>query len=149
MTQKKVDEFSIIVKKALNSFIREKVNDRLKSALDVQKEEAIKEDEIEVSKKEDTGIETTEDEIEGYNIVRAIVREVVDVKRVYLRDAKGYCSIFLDNNWKIICRLHFNTPNKKYIGLITQKEEERVSIDNLDDIFKYSDRLKATVKEYL
>jgi len=145
MTQKVVDKFSSIVKKALNKLIREKVKNRLKVAIE-REEEPVKEDE---DPEQDTGIVTTEDEVEAYNIVRAIVREVVDVKRVYLRDAKGYCSIFLDNNWKIICRLRFNIPNKKYIGLITQKEEERVPIDNIDDIFKYSERLKATVKEYL
>ena len=147
MTQKVVDEFSNIVKKALNKFIREKVNDHMKVIDENLKQEEKKEREFKISK--DTGIVTTEDEVEAYNIVKAIVREVVDVKRVYMKDRKSYCGIFLDNNnWKPICRLHFNTP-KKYIGLFTQKEEERVPIDNLDDIFKYSERLKATVKEYL
>jgi DNA-directed RNA polymerase omega subunit len=114
------------------------------------KEEEIK-GEIEKvkEKEEDTGIVTTEDETEGYNIVKAIVREVVDVKRVYMRDTKSYCGIlFDDNNRKPICRLHFNTPQKS-ISLFTQKEEERVSIDSVDDIFKYSERLKEKVKEYL
>ena len=149
MTQKVVDQFSNIVKRALGQLIREKVNDRLKSALDVEKEEAIKEGELELSLKEDTGIVTTEDEIEGYNIIKAIVREVVDVQRIFMRDTKSYFGIlFDDNNRKPICRLHFNTPQKA-ISLFTQKEEERVSIDSVDDLFKYSERLKSTAKEYL
>jgi len=133
----------------LTQIIREKVNDRLKSALDVEKEEADKEAENEVSKKKDNGIVTADDEIEGYNIVKAIVREVVDVKRIFMRDTKSYCGIlFDDNNRKPVCRLHFNTPQKS-ISLFTQKEEDRVSIDSVDDIFKYSERLKEKVKEYL
>ena len=133
----------------MTQIIREKVNDRLKSALDVEKEEADKEAENEVSKKKDNGIVTADDEIEGYNIVKAIVREVVDVKRIFMRDTKSYCGIlFDDNNRKPVCRLHFNTPQKS-ISLFTQKEEDRVSIDSVDDIFKYSERLKEKVKEYL
>ena len=133
----------------MTQIIREKVNDRLKSALDVEKEEADKEAENEVSKKKDNGIVTADDEIEGYNIVKAIVREVVDVKRIFMRDTKSYCGIlFDDNNRKPVCRLHFNTPQKS-ISLFTQKEEERVSIDSVDDLFKYSERLKNTAKEYL
>jgi len=149
MTQAVVDQFSDIVKKALNQLVRERVNNRLKSALDVQKEEEVKEKEITISKKEDTGIVTTDDEIEGYNIVKAIVREVVDVKRVFMRDTKSYCGIlFDDNNRKPICRLHFNTP-QKCVSLFGNKEEEKVSIESVDDIFKYSERLKERVKELL
>ncbi len=92
---------------------------------------------------------TTEEEIKALNIVKALVREVVAVKRVTLRDTKSYCGILLDdNNRKPICRFHFNTM-QKYIGIITQKKEERIPIDGVDDIFKYADRLKATVAEYL
>jgi len=149
MTQIVVDQFSIIVKRALGQLIRERVNDRLKSALDVERDEPIKEDEIDVVKKEDTGIVTSEDEIDGYNIVKAIVRELVNVKRIFMRDTKSYCGVlFDDNNRKPICRFHFNTPQKQ-ISLFRQKDEERVSIDSLDDIFNYSERLKETVKEYL
>ena len=149
MTKSVMDQFSSIVKIALNQFIRERVNDRLKSALDAEKEEAVKMNEIEAPKIEDTGIVTTEDEIEGYNIIKAIVREVVDAKRIYMRDTKSYCGILFDNNnRKPICRLHFNTP-QKCISLFGNKEEEKVSIDSVDDIFKYAERLKERVKELL
>ncbi len=98
----------------------------------------------------DAKIRTTEEEVEGYRIVRAIVREVVDVKRVTFRDAQTYFSVLLDdNNRKPICRLHFNS-GKKYLGLLDdQKQEERVPIETLDDLFQYADRLKETVKRYL
>ncbi len=150
MTQPVVDQFSNIVKEALSQFIREKVNDRLKSALDVEQETNPEiENETAPLEKENNGIATTEEEIEGYNIVKAIVREVVDVNRVFMRDTKSYCGILLDdNNRKPICRLHFNY-SQKYLGIFSQKNEERISIKNLNDIFQYSDRIKATVIEYL
>lgn len=91
----------------------------------------------------------TEEETEGFNIVKAIVREVVDVKRVAMRDTKSYCGVLLDdNNRKPICRLRFNRM-QKYLGVFTQKQEERIPIDEVDDIFKHADSLKATITEYL
>ena len=153
MTHTAIDQFSGIVKRAFNQFIRERVHDRLKTALHVEQEEAQEaetefNDEMETIKKR--GIVTTLEETEGFNIVKAIVREVIDVKRINMRDTKSYCGILLDdNNRKPICRLLFNNPSNKRISLFTHDAEERVSIDDVDDIFKYADRLKSTVIGYL
>ena len=76
------------------------------------------------------------------------MREVVDVKRVTMRDTKRYCGILLDdNNREPICRLHFNY-SRKYLGIISGKNEERIEIEGLDDIFQYADRIKAKIVEY-
>lgn len=94
------------------------------------------------------GIITTEEEIEGFNIVKAILREIIDVKRVTMRDTKSYCGILLDdNNRKPLCRLHFNS-SKKYIGIFSQKKEQRLEIGSVDEIFKYAEQIKSAVVEY-
>uniref|UniRef100_UPI003AF76004 type I restriction endonuclease n=1 Tax=Thiolapillus sp. TaxID=2017437 RepID=UPI003AF76004 len=151
LTQSVLEQFRKIVKKAREQFINEKINDRLKSALSTNedKKEEISEvvETIRSSPKND-GIETTEEEIEAYNIIKAILRNVIDVKRVVMRDKKSYCGILLDDtNRKPICRLHFNR-SRKYLGLIANKQEERVEIESLDDIFKYTDNLRAVIGEY-
>ena len=65
-----------------------------------------------------------------------------------MRDAKSYCAILLDdNNRKPIARLHFNRA-KKYIGLFSGKQEERVAIGSLEDIYEHADRLHETVRAY-
>jgi hypothetical protein len=66
-----------------------------------------------------------------------------------MRDSKSYCAILLDdNNRKPICRLHLNR-GIKYIGLFdAERNEERVRIETLDDIFTHADRLKATASSY-
>jgi len=148
-TQAVIEQFAKVVRDALNQFIRERINDRLKSALDGTPE--ISSDpqadcSVEQDKKND--IVTTEEETEGFNIVKALVREVVDPGRVTMRDTKSYCGILLDNNnRKPICRLHFNY-SQKYLGLITGKDEERIPINDLNEIFKHADKLKATVSLY-
>jgi hypothetical protein len=149
ITQQIMDRFKPIVKDALNQVLREKVNDRLKTALDVGQEEAQATEEPEEEIQEEPTIVTTPEEIDAYNIVRALVREIVDVSRVTMRDTKSYCGVLLDdNNRKPVCRLHFNY-SQKYIGLFTNKVEERIPIQELNDLFDHSERLKTTVKEYL
>lgn len=65
-----------------------------------------------------------------------------------MRDTKSYCGILLDdNNRKPICRLHFNT-SQKYIGIITNKKEIKHSIENVDDIFDFTEQLINTALEY-
>ena len=153
ITQNVLEQFTGIVTEARAQFISEQVNERLKSALSVgeaKEREPHEESEIVQVRKEfeSESVVTTSDEVEGYNIVKAICREIVNVKRIAIRDTKSYCGILLDdNNRKPICRLRFNA-SRKYIGLMTNKLEERVAISELDDIFNHADKIKATVAEY-
>lgn len=163
LTANVLAKFGPLVQKAMKDTVRELVNQRLSSAMDdtakialpVTPSETIKLDApsaVEVpadSTGELDDIVTTQEEIDGYQIVRAIVREVVKVERVTMRDAKSYCAILLDdNNRRPICRLHLNR-GVKYLGLFdVDKNEERVRIESLDDIFTYAAQLKATAANY-
>jgi hypothetical protein len=70
------------------------------------------------------------------------------VKRITKRDTKSYCGILLDdNNRKPLCRFHFNY-SQKYIGILTQKKEERFEIDSVDAVFDFADQIKSTAAEY-
>src|SRR5437763_13944748 len=95
-------------------------------------------------------IVTTEEELHGYYIVKAIACAVIDPDRIGYRDAISYFGILCDdNNRKPICRLHFN-GQQKYIGLMdANKNEERVPISNLNEIYKQTDRLRATAELYV
>lgn len=91
---------------------------------------------------------TTEEEREGYMIVKAIVRDTISSKRVVMRDQKSYCGILIDNNnRRPLARLWFNR-SVKYIGLFDGENEERLIIDSLDQIYDYNDRLRATARKY-
>jgi len=150
ITQSVMEQFTQIVKVARNQFINERLNERLKSALSANESANNTEPEKNAigAENESSEIETTQEERDGYNVVKAILREVIDVRRVHMRDAKSYCAILLDdNNRKPICRLHFNYK-QKYIGVFSGKNEERLEIDDVDDIFKHADRLKSVVQEY-
>ncbi|BAS15912.1 protein involved in DNA modification [Arthrobacter sp. Hiyo8] len=159
-TQRVREQFTSLVKKASKQFLNDQANERLKKALGSQTftqidDSAIlpkvtSEPVVESDLAEADGIATTLEEIEGYQIVRAIVCSDVKPSRVFQRDAKSYFAVLLDdNNRRPIARLHFNRT-QKYIGLFDEhKEERRVPIDSLEDIYEHADALRASVKGYL
>jgi hypothetical protein len=93
---------------------------------------------------------TTEEEIEGFHIVKAIVSEIVDPSRVVMRDQKSYCSVLLDDNWrKPICRMCFNSSRKKYVGTFDDKKNEtRTPIQSLTEMYRLADQFKAAIRRY-
>lgn len=143
-----INQFKVIVEDAFKKFIKTKVNERIKSALDTSSnEDGIEEathDENEDKNDESKldGIETTEDEIEGYHIVKAILSNVCDPERIFLRDTKSYCSVIIDDsNRKPVIRMRFNT-RKKYIGLLDEEKiEEKLLIEKMSDIYDHKDRI--------
>lgn len=154
------EKFGNLVEKALIQFLTEKVNERLKSALGatsiVIPDEISPEDDDESLEAEDSdnsrgstnGIETTEDELFAYNIIKAIACADVDPSRITYRDAKSYCAILLDNNnRKPIARLFFNGRDKKWIGLFDDnKELVRHDIENLEAIYGLTDGIRHVVQ---
>jgi predicted type IV restriction endonuclease len=154
MTQSVREEFAQVVKKAFNQFITEKVSERLQNALasTTQGVAPIQQPEVPEPISNDDGIriETTEEELEGFFIVKAILRELIEPERIVHRDTQSYFGVLLDdNNRKPVCRLHFNSQKVKYVTLFDEKREpERVDIDSLNDIYKVADKLKRVVKFY-
>ena len=146
------------IKKTLKEFIKKKSTDALESALEKTSEgESEEKTPQEIDKESQWAIEpqekenkivTTDEEREGFNIVREILHEITDLDRVVLKDWKTYCNVLLDDDGrKQICRFYFDTK-QKYIGLFDSKGEEKVPIDNLSDIHNYADKLKATIDYY-
>jgi hypothetical protein len=151
-TEKVVLQFKEIVRKSVTQLISDMISDRLKSALSkeaevetqrVQEEAALKVGE------EAKSIETTEDEKEGFMIVKSILRKRIDSKRVVGRDTKSYYGVLLDdNNRKPLCRLQFNGA-KKYLVLFDEaKNESKHELVTLDQLFDYSELLLKSVDFY-
>lgn len=134
---------------AFKEVVRDRMRTRLTSALEDPVPESGSSETENASREAESGIETTQEEFEGWLTIRAILREDVDAERIAMRDAKSYCAILLDdNNRKPIARLHFNGARRKYIGLFDKEKEERVEIASLNDVFAYAERLKATATKY-
>ncbi|GAB3123537.1 type I restriction endonuclease [Glaciibacter psychrotolerans] len=159
-TQKIREQFTSLVSKASKQFLNDQVNDRLKTALgssnfaptvseSEQETTVINSREIAAADLDrDTEIETTLEELEGYQIVKAIACSEVKPHRVTHRDAKSYFAVLLDdNNRKPIARLHFNGKKQKYVGIFdSAKNETRHPIDSLDEIYAHAAAIRASIQ---
>jgi len=151
ITAKVLDLFTQLTKKAAQALLSDLITERLNNALKKEKEDEQQEiQEVAAStEKINSKIETTEEELEGFLIIKSILRQKIDVSRVAYRDAQTYFAILLDdNNRKTICRLYFN-GNKKYLMYFDDnKKEVKKEIQSLDDLFTHSNELLEVLNRY-
>ena len=155
VTEKVVFQFTDLLRRSIQHMLSEMVSDRLKSALE-KEENAVKSaattasTDVEPVVAKDKLIETTPEEMEGFYIVKSMLRKYVDPNRIVYRDAQSYMAILLDdNNRKTVSRLYFN-GSKKYVSTLdTAKNEVKHEVKDLDDIYKLEPLMKATVDTYL
>ena len=165
MTQAVLEKYSVLVRAAIADHIGEAVDRRLQSA--IQSGSAIADAATAVSevhhaaKAESTGKPqaggedgeqtiTTVEELHGFYSVRAILRDMVDPRRICSRDVRTYFGILLDdNNRKPICRLWFNR-SQKYLGVFNKdKKEERLPLSDVDDLFNHAETIRESLQHVL
>ncbi len=151
-TVKVIEQFKIIVKKSINQWLSDRVSSRLKSALEKETEsdqKAAQDINESIESEKDSKIETTQEEIDGYTIVKSILREKGEISKILYKDNQNYFAVYYEKQTQPICRLHFNRA-QKYLGVINDsKKEERLPIESLDEIFLYGDKLLKTLDNYI
>ncbi len=153
LTANRLVAFKEYTKKALTNSINESISHRLKSALNISETVDIKED-IKVNPIDENNelpkVVTTHEELEAFQIVKAILREKISADRIAARDTKSYFGVLLDdNNRKPICRFHFNSSNK-YLELFHNGKDagEKIQLTTLDEIYDSREQLHQAVQNY-
>lgn len=150
VTAKVLEQFTELTKKSIQQHISDLITERLKTALSKEDEKNNEANiSVETNLEDISKVNTTDEELEGFMIVKTILRQKTPVARVTYRDAQSYFAVFLDdNNRKAVCRLYLN-GGKKYIGTFDEnKKEIKNEIGNLDEIFNYSELLLKTIATY-
>lgn len=153
LTKSVIEQLRPAIRSALDEVIRDRIQDKLNVAFRQESpgsdtsggKPSDSSDERQVS-----DIETTEDEMIAFMIVRAIGAKVIPVERITIRDARSYCSVFVDdNNRKPICRLYFNSKNTRGVGIFnSDKVETRHQIVALSDLYKFAREIEEAVSAY-
>lgn len=157
LTANRMAIFREYTKRALASSINESISSRLKSALSINENinNNAENNNVEVNNIDENAetpkVITTEEELEAFYIVKAILREVISSDRIAYRDTQSYFGILLDdNNRKPICRFRLNSENNKTLELFHNGKEsgERIQISSLDDIYNYKSQIQKTIENY-
>ena len=151
ITKSVIEQLRPAVQSALDEVIRNRIQDKLNVTFgqEAPQQDALT-DRKETEPSVQSDIETTDDERFAFMIVQAIGAKVVSVDRITMRDAKSYCSVFVDdNNRKPICRFYFNTKNSRSLGFFgPDKSETKVVITPLSDIYKYSKEIEGPISAF-
>lgn len=149
-TKQTVEKFKPIIKKGLNQFIAERVNDKLSAALktSVTVEDNETKSESNTTDETDSEIVTTPEELEAYTIYKVVLKDTIPLDRLFYRDNRSYFNILLDDNIrKWILRVRFNTN-----GMKIELNDENHTVYELNepiDIYNYSSQIIDVVNKFL
>lgn len=165
-TQTIIDKFKPVIKKSFNQFVNDLMSDRLTAALN--KEDSDNATKIDISASPETSstnvdeasddteaikpkVTTTQEELDGFAIVKAILHKIIDVNRIYYRDTASYFGILCDNkNYKWICRLKVESATTKYLILPNDTNKgEKYPLENINDLFKYEEKIIESAKRFV
>lgn len=150
-TQPVVERFSGIIKRAVNSYLNDVINDTLKNAM--QKHEATEDEpsateETVTAQQHESRIITTPEELEAFGMVKGILHEVLSPQRITYKDTEGYLGILCDaNTRKWICRIRLGNRSTLIIPVPGEKDL-RLPIESLDDLYQYSDQLIDSARRF-
>jgi len=153
-TQNVIDKFKPIVKKSFNGFINETMSDKISSALKSNDEVAVTEqielNESEYAEANQSGVITTEEEIQSFYMIKGMLAEFVTPSDITYRDTESYFGIlYKDNNRKPICRINLDKKKKQILIPDENKNFSRHYIDMMDDIYNYKQELIDCLNRYL
>ena len=157
------DQFASLTRSAIDTFLNDSINQRLKSALttDVTSMTGAPANLAQgsaygsssatpdSSSAEEEEILTTEEELAAFRIIQAIAAEVADPDDIHIRDAKSYCAIlYRDNNRRPIVRLYFNRKKSLQVGVFGIDGEVKYDIEKVTDVFKFKARILECILGY-
>lgn len=148
-TQVVVEKFVPIIKKALNAYIGDTINETLKTAMISHEEgrsssesseaEAPVEPEAETQR-----IETTASEIEAYIIIKTLLHNILAPEKIIHKDTETYFGILYEGNTrKWICRLKLDGA-KKVLFL----PDNKYPLNSLNDLYSYAPQIIESASRF-
>ena len=162
-TAKQIEQYRPIVKKSIAAVINDIIAERLNVAIKSEENQVAVQttDNLDDNKDADdelpdgvtymdkqSGVTTTQEEIDAYNIVRSILRKQINASDIVYKDFKSYFAVGIANaSYWWICRFSFGTRKKSvFFPADDYKSQEKIDIDTIDDLFKHADKIEELGK---
>ena len=132
-SQKTYEQFYRIVKDSFNSVINDIIQDKLQLHNNIDMANST------LSGEQDNEVITTKEQLEAYNIIKNILKNLANENEIMYINYKSYFVVSIRTKVYWICRLHFNS-SRKTIGFPIDgyKGEKQIEIKSLDEIHQYS-----------
>lgn len=147
-TKGATEQFRAIVKKAFGQFVENCINTRLENAKKLTGSQYEADEPERMSEQDrEQRIVTTEEELFGFGIVRAIVANILPPERITYKDHIDYFNIIVDGRLgKLLCRLRFNNPARLKVSI--GKETAIRPIQKVEDLYDFADELRSLAKSF-
>lgn len=154
-TQNVVDKFKPIIKKTLNNYISELMNEKITTALKTEQTPSV-ETEAVIEKEEEAKdkIITTDEELEAFGIIKGLLYEAVDPNSITYRDTGSYFAILFNGKvTKWICRIVLD-EKRKQIFFPSVLEPDNVkdikfNMESINELYSYKEMLINSVKRFI
>jgi hypothetical protein len=94
-------------------------------------------------------IVTTEDELQAFYIIKAILGGQYDISKITYKDTQNYFAILYSGMvTKWICRIRLGTKSSIAFPVGNKGEENRQPIDNIDDIYNLKELVITAANRY-
>lgn len=155
-TQRVIDDFRPLVKKAFSQLIIEKTNERLQNAISNEtevvtpKNKNSKTSKVENSKAEKENLMSIDKNLESFFIVKSIIFDLLCGKALSYENSGEIFVIFIDNSpEKWICKINF-VEGRIFINFSSNdKEFSSRQIRSQEDIYFYKNILCQAVKKFM
>lgn len=148
-TQNVVERYKPIVKRSVNTYINELVNDKIQNAL-IKDDISVKEstEPADETSPSNSLIITTEEEMESYYIVKSILRDSIEASRISFKDTQSYFGILIDNKvTRWVCRIFIKERVKTLVISTESKDVIKYEFKNIDELYKYSDEIISRAQQ--
>lgn len=150
-----VEKFKEIIKRSLKEYINDIIKEKFEEVLGKEPEpnpaDTPPPDGTPPVEPGEDKINTTPEELEGFYIIKSILREEINTARIQYKDTRSYFGINLDGKvTKTVCRLRFHEKTgKKSISIpdnVETGKEATTNIDSLDEIYGVAEFLKSRIR---
>lgn len=146
MTATIVDEFRGYIKKSFAEVLHDIASDKI-NALQSNLQIDINMEEDPIAEEKNQVITTTDEELEGFYVVKSLLGEHTDLSNINFKDTVNYFTILYQGKvTKWLCRLYFNGKQKAISFPGEEKGlEVKTNIDRIEDLYKFRAELKQAL----
>ena len=139
-TQNVIERFRPVVTKAMTEYLTETLNEKLQAALETTA----------TTSANDINALKTNEHWEILNIVKEILQNVIDVRKISLKYTSAYIAVLYEKNTrKWICRITLSSAQQNLIIPDENKNELRFAINDISDLYNYSEQIIESARRYL
>ena len=147
------ERFYPIVRPALREWVEDQIQDRLERAAAKPIEDEQRSEDNQPEPEQESRIETTDFEIECFEVLKSIVAPLLNPERLTMVDRETYCTFQIDGGiFRQVVRVYpndtarFYNPEFQNVPAYRRNFSDVVKVDRADDLRAYSDQVLTAVR---